>query len=325
MPAKIAFINNTALGDSLIDLLFIEYLIQSDLGVTLYCNILMKLKDYLPQIDIKKVDQLAIDKDVLATEYDLIIISWNRPLMLDFLRDPRFTDKVIIINEPSQREYLQSQGITVTKPNLSSGDEVVLSLIEHWNQLEYSPEQKINQLDGIDKLSQEVLGIKNPQRKINYKIPDGWVYQKYKKRVVICHSSAVAKRQWNPKKFAKLATSLKQKGFEPVFLLAPGEACPDIIKQHTHETLLLGDALQLIYESACFIGNNSGLAHLASSLQIPTVNIFSKKSKSHKLWEPAFFTSQNLEPPFSLWPSKNCRRNLVSVRSVLNVIFKKIE
>ena len=315
MSAKIAFINNTALGDALIDLLFIEYLVQSNIEVTLYSNIMMKIAAFLPYISVKPIDQL-----IESPDYDLFLISWNRPMMLKLLRDARFKHKVIVVNEPSQREYLLSQNIVVNKPTILTDHPVLQSLVDHWDQLEYSPKQRLNQLDGIDKLARDVLGVMNPRRQIHYVIPDDWVYRKNKKQIVICHSSAVIKRQWNPKKFSVLASRLKKNGFDPVFLLAPGEVCPDVIAQHRHETLLLGDALRLIYESRCFVGNNSGLVHLASSLRIPAVNIFSKKAKSHKLWEPAFYQCQNLEPAFSLWPAANCRRNLVSVRTV----FKRV-
>ena len=63
----------------------------------------------------------------------------------------------------------------------------------------------------------------------------------------------------------------------------------------------LSETAAYLYESGFFIGNDSGLGHLASNLGIPTVTVAGKAS-SIKLWRPDWHIGKVVAPPFSLCP-----------------------
>ena len=54
-----------------------------------------------------------------------------------------------------------------------------------------------------------------------------------------------------------------------------------------------------LYESGFFIGNDSGLGHLASNLKIPTLTI-AGNAKQIKLWRPDWSLGQVVTPLFLL-------------------------
>jgi len=119
-------------------------------------------------------------------------------------------------------------------------------------------------------------------------------YRKFSKRVVIHPSSKDIEKNWPKKNFYKLLKKLKVFGFEPCFIIAKHEKnLFHDIKNHVIACQNLSDMAAYIYESGYFIGNDSGVAHLASSLQIPTLTIFSTKRKE-RFWRPNFFLSKTV-------------------------------
>ena len=121
-------------------------------------------------------------------------------------------------------------------------------------------------------------------------IPKG-EYRKYSQRIAIHPTSADRRKNWTPIQFVLLAKKFRLYGYFPVFLVSPQEGyywksfLSSSFPLECFADLL--DVSSYLYESGAFIGNDSGLGHLASSLQIPTVTIFSKKSLS-PLWNPGF-------------------------------------
>lgn len=129
-------------------------------------------------------------------------------------------------------------------------------------------------------------------------IPKG-EYRKYSHRVAIHPTSANPRKNWTPIQFVILAKKLRIYGYFPVFLVSPNENyhwksfLPSYFPLHSFADL--SDLSSYLYESGAFIGNDSGLGHLASNLQIPTLTIFSKKSLS-PLWNPGFGIHKVLLP-----------------------------
>ena len=119
-------------------------------------------------------------------------------------------------------------------------------------------------------------------------LPD-LIFGKEKKRVVIHPTSKNEMRNWPAKKFLKLALLLKKKGYEPCFMTAPferkkwewvqfyGLSLPSFSSLH--------EMASFLYESRFFIGMDSGLGHLASSLHLPTLTIFACQRKK-EFWRP---------------------------------------
>lgn len=68
----------------------------------------------------------------------------------------------------------------------------------------------------------------------------------------------------------------------------------------------INDIKELFYETVLFIGNDSGLAHLAASLGVPTVTIFGRSDSglSPRRWKPLSDKSLHIHKP------RNCSRCL---------------
>lgn len=129
-------------------------------------------------------------------------------------------------------------------------------------------------------------------------IPKG-KYRKNSLRVIIHPTSANPRKNWTPIQFVILAKKLRTFGYFPVFIVSPSENSQWKSFLPSHFPLQsfadLSEVSSYLYESGSFIGNDSGLGHLASNLQIPTLTIFSKKSLS-PLWNPGFGIHKVLLP-----------------------------
>lgn len=141
-------------------------------------------------------------------------------------------------------------------------------------------------------------------------IPKG-EYRKYSHRIVIHPSSANPRKNWTPIQFVILAQELRRFGYLPIFVIPPSEYSQWKSFLPSHLPLQsftdLSDLSSYLYESGYFIGNDSGLGHLASNLQIPTLTIFSKKSLS-PLWNPGFGIHKVLLPyRFPNWKGLSLR------------------
>lgn len=147
---------------------------------------------------------------------------------------------------------------------------------------------------------------------IGIQIPADWTHRKYKNRVIIHPLSASPLKNWKPSQFIRLAKHLQEDGYEPFFILPPSdkERFSSLLKQaHLPEPLSLPwlSLAQLIYESGYFIGNDASPGHLASALHIPTLSLFSRKSRA-TFYRPAFFQGE-IVLPFGLLPGRTLRNH----------------
>lgn len=107
--------------------------------------------------------------------------------------------------------------------------------------------------------------------------------------VMIHPTSKDHKRSWPKKKFIELSFFLKKLGYEPHFCVSKEEEqeWTDIpmygIKLHVMEDLY--DLASKLCHFGFFIGNDSGIGHLASNLKIPTLTISGNKKRVNR-WRP---------------------------------------
>jgi heptosyltransferase-3 len=113
----------------------------------------------------------------------------------------------------------------------------------------------------------------------------------FPKRIVIHPTSTDPQRNWKASQYLALATKLKNQGFDPCFVMTAKEKL-----SWTHPLALqfpifiqdnLLDTAKLLHSSGFFIGNDSGIGHLASNLGIPTLTI-SGNPKRARRWKPSF-------------------------------------
>lgn len=108
---------------------------------------------------------------------------------------------------------------------------------------------------------------------------------------VIHPAAAFETKQWATERFARVAESLASSGFAVVAITASSEAhVADKLKQHTTAPIVvftdlsLPEVTALLSQARLFVGNDSGIAHMAAAVGAPSVVIFGSSNTAH--WRP---------------------------------------
>ena len=111
------------------------------------------------------------------------------------------------------------------------------------------------------------------------------------RKIALIHpAAAFATKQWATENFARVAEFLADRGFAPVAIAAPYESA--LIENLTSQasvrivsfTLSLPEVTALAARSQLFVGNDSGIAHIAAAVGTPSVVIFGSSNVAH--WRP---------------------------------------
>ncbi|MEJ7622470.1 MAG: glycosyltransferase family 9 protein [Pyrinomonadaceae bacterium] len=104
-------------------------------------------------------------------------------------------------------------------------------------------------------------------------------------------STAFATKQWPTENFAQAVEHLAARGIESVAIASPSEtAVLDELNRKssvaitTFDDLTLPEITALASQAKIFIGNDSGIAHIAAAVGTPTVVIFGSSNRNH--WRP---------------------------------------
>jgi heptosyltransferase-3 len=108
---------------------------------------------------------------------------------------------------------------------------------------------------------------------------------------VIHPAAAFATKQWAAENFAQVATELERRGLPTVAITTPNEThIVDELRRNTSAPVLalmdlsLPEITALIDQARLFVGNDSGIAHIAAAVQAPSVVIFGSSNRAH--WRP---------------------------------------
>ena len=148
---------------------------------------------------------------------------------------------------------------------------------------------KLTVLANLVQSCKSVLKLKEATIENGLCLPTQKNYRSHPKRIVIHPSSQDPKRNWPLSHFLKLAQALKKQDYLPTFIVSPKERLAfHSIEEAGFCLLSFPHLLQLsvyIHASGFFIGNDSGMGHLASNLKIPTLTI-SGYPRRVCLWRP---------------------------------------
>jgi lipopolysaccharide heptosyltransferase II len=104
-------------------------------------------------------------------------------------------------------------------------------------------------------------------------------------------AAAFETKQWAPANFARVAEELSARGLRIVSVAAPGEASTiNALRENSatpiaaFTSLSLPEVTALAARSSLFVGNDSGIAHIASAVNTPAVVIFGSSNIEH--WRP---------------------------------------
>ncbi len=263
MSRKVALIAGNRLGDGLILRVMAHNLEQNGYEVTLYNTPLLTLRNLFPRADIRPNFPVQ-ESETLLKEYDLLIYQHG--------------DKHAKTGASLDYPHLVLYG----KPLYMKKK----SLIDIY-------------MDCLKK----VFYLPLLQRSNGMGMPPSSVYRKYKKRVIIHPTSLRPEKNWPEEKFLSLARKIKEKGYEVQFTVSPNEKKNwDHVEKKGFPLVLferLDDLAAYLHESGYMIGNDSGIAHLASNLRIPTLVLFIRPGVA-KRWKPGFFPSEAVLPRIHL-------------------------
>lgn len=111
------------------------------------------------------------------------------------------------------------------------------------------------------------------------------------RRIALIHPAAAFEtKRWATENFARVAEFLVERGFAPVAIAAPHEAqiLNDLLSAASVKIALLELSLPevtaLASRSQLFVGNDSGIAHIAAAVGTPSVVVFGSSNVAH--WRP---------------------------------------
>jgi len=263
----IALIMSPRLGDSLLLMTIAHNLSLSGYQVTVFGTFAYELWRWFPRITIEPALEQMFD-----TKFDV-----ERDMHPD-------TASLVPIFKPFGTVIQVHPDIPVAQ--LSRLHPNVVSFAQWITPYEYDTRHALDQLLDFceHRFTPQAWGRAN-----GISAPDGLRYRLHAQRVVIHPSASHPSKAWSAQRFIQLARRLRARGFEPVCVVAPSEASH---WQGLRELGLdlkvcasLDELAALLHESGWFIGNDSGVGHLASSLGIPTVSIFARVRSAGR-WRP---------------------------------------
>jgi len=166
------------------------------------------------------------------------------------------------------------------------------SPIDFWNQkVLHSAEQQLALLGFVgvpveDKPKSRLVASDSAKEKIKSKI------ENRKSKIALIHPvAAFDTKQWATENFARIAEFLNEKGFQVAAVATKKErkvlgnlkklsAAPIQI----FDDLSLPEITALASQAALFVGNDSGIAHIAAAVNTPSVVIFGSSDRNH--WRP---------------------------------------
>ena len=122
-------------------------------------------------------------------------------------------------------------------------------------------------------------------------------------------TAAFNTKQWSVENFARVTEELRERGLAPVIVVAPNEkeTAEVLIAESSSSPaflsdLSLPDVTALASRAKLFVGNDSGIAHIAAAAGAPCVVVFGSSNRNH--WRP--WTTQPNEIVFEELPCQPC-------------------
>ena len=155
-------------------------------------------------------------------------------------------------------------------------------------------------------------------------------------KIIIHPGAGSIRKRWPLARFLKLANVLEKRGLQPQFVCGPAE--PELIEEIRHQDRQihsfseLTDLVDWLESAGGYIGNDSGVSHLAAFVGLPSVVIFGPADPER--WKPLGPRVQIVRPELDCHPCfeiepENCAQpeclanaSPESVLSAFNQLYK---
>ena len=275
MRKKIGFFARNPLGDGINSLVLSNNFHLNGYEVDTYNISLCTMKNWFPHLPIFPYpDPSKIPE--LVDQYDSIVVVW----------DPK-TEFITALVKHAKQHCPDKIKVMYLYPSKRAVNE------RYYSDCPVNTSKPI--VENYKILFEQVFALSNFIKQNGFVPPDGLIFRKNPKRVVI-HPTGSGENYWPKDKFTKLAEHIESLGFEPVII--PGTAHMDGWRNCRFKTVdfLTVDGLaRFIYESEYLVGSDSGPGHLASSFGISTLTICRRKALAN-LWAPSLAKNITLTP-----------------------------
>jgi hypothetical protein len=257
---KIAFVMSPRLGDALISMVTVHNLQRNHFQVTVWSDHLYDLRAWFPGVEIQRRPQ-AEQTHAIFSAFDVVLHAF----FVDVIGNMQNWHPGVFILEYSTYNWLN-----------------------------------INMIDIQVQFCQYLLGLQNVVRENGMRAPAALQYRQSLQRIIIHPTSSSATKNWLSQRFVALAQRLKQQQWQPELVVSNAER-PAWLWVETQNLALpvfknIDGVARYLYQSGWFIGNDSGLGHLASALGIPTLTLC-MRPKVAKKWRPGWAVGLVLLPP----------------------------
>ena len=255
--SRVALVLSPAIGDSLLMMTIARNLQENGIAVTIFGRQIQSLGAWFPEIETLD-DLVAEDLTAKLAGFDRVIqMHRNKPFV----------------------------GLEQHHPRVS--------FLDHICRVRSSE----SMADRLAKFCVDEFGLPGADKSNGMTPPQGLQHRKHPLRVAIHPTASTADKCWLPSRFIRLAIRLRELGFSPEFVVAPQERADWLHIERLGLKLpdlgSLDNVATWVYESGWFIGNDSGIGHLASSLHIPTLSLFMRRGIA-RTWRPDWGTGQVL-------------------------------
>lgn len=302
---RVAVIPSIGIGDGLIMMVASHRLLCQNYVVTTFSTPLIELQDWFTYHSFS--DRPPLDKleETLAT-FDLIVVQHD---------NSSFCQQIL-----SLRTEGKLKALSVFYPSYDPSRHQPLTPLDRIFHEDYP------MVDNTARAISSILGLNHISKNNGLVAPSHLIHRRYKHRVLIHPTSKDSHRNWPADKFLKIAKSLQQEGFAPVFVLSPKEQLEwePLLSDAFPSPLFssLSELAHYAFESGYLIGNDSGIGHLCSNLQIPTL-VLSNRKHYMDLWRPGWYRGDIITPPSWIpnWKGSRLRerhwKHFISPKAVL--------
>ncbi|GAA0490745.1 hypothetical protein N5K27_23390 [Pigmentiphaga sp. GD03639] len=279
---SVAFVMSPRIGDTLISMVVANNLVRHGIDVTVFSRHLHAMRKWFPGFRIEPELHAAQARNRLE-HFDVMLHAYESDV-LDDARD--WHPRVWVMDRwPTYRQV---------KPMV----DIQLDLCRH-----------CFGLDGLTRDNGLVVPVDVGVTAVG-------------NRVIIHPTASDIQKQWLPGRFLKLARRLRARGYDPSFVVAPREHAQwewveaQGFRLVSHESL--DDLARWLATARIFVGNDSGLAHLASNVGVPAVSL-AMRPRIAVRWAPGWALSLAVTAPPLMpgrWLREHSWKYLLSVRKV---------
>ncbi|MCY0388228.1 glycosyl transferase [Robbsia sp. Bb-Pol-6] len=248
---RVAFVMSHALGDSLVSMVIVDNLRRNGVDVEVFGSTAHVLREWFPDVRIAPLPPPAALRARLAAFHTVIQMQHDQPVADLTALHPR-------VRTLHDVEFGHRRGCMAER---------------------------------FADFCRNELGLADVDLDNGMRAPAGLQHRRHAQRIVIHPEASTDDKRWSAHRFIRLAHRLRERGFEVYFVIAPHERerWPDL-DAHRISAPHFADLHLLacwVYESGWFIGNDSGVGHLASNLGIPTISLFRRRGVAQR-WRPAW-------------------------------------